>query len=117
MAEYKVKPIAPGFGVAISNLNIAAGVGDSLIADIIQLWHEAGGIAVIHDQDITSEQHIAFSRYFGPLFGDPAEEPLQDTVGRYIHPNYPDIYRVSNQVNNKGEPLWNYKINANDLKY
>ncbi|MBM09169.1 MAG: taurine dioxygenase [Magnetovibrio sp.] len=105
MVKYETKPIAPGFGVAISGLKIASGESDNLIAEIIQLWHDAGGIAVIHDQDLTSEQHIAFSRHFGPLFGDPLEEPLQSTVSRYIHPEYPEIYRVSNKVDNEGMPL------------
>ncbi len=105
MAEYETKPIAPGFGVEISGLDLATGVSGNLVGDLIQIWREAGGIAVIHNQNLNSEQHIAFSRRFGPLFGDPGEEPLQDTVNRYMHPNYPEIYRVSNQVDDKGEPL------------
>ena len=105
MAEYETKPIAPGFGVEISGLDLATGVSGNLVGDLIQIWREAGGIAVIHDQNLNSEQHIAFSRCFGPLFGNPGEEPLQDTVSRYIHPNYPEIYRVSNQVDDKGQPL------------
>ena len=59
---------------------------------------------VIHEQNLTSEQHIALSRHFGPLFGDPRETPLQDTVSRYIHPDHPEIYRVSNQVSKDGTP-------------
>jgi taurine dioxygenase len=55
---------------------------------------------VFRDQDITTEQHIQFSRQFGPLFGADGETPLQETVSRYLHPEHPEIYRVSNQVEN-----------------
>lgn len=51
---------------------------------------------VLRDQDLSEEQHIEFSRGFGPLFGE--AEHLQDTVKPYLHPDFPQIYRVSNKV-------------------
>ena len=102
--SYQIKPLGQGFGAEIDGLDLAAGFGDNLAGDIVQAWRDAGGMLVIHDQDISTEQHIEFSKYFGPLFGDPAEEPLQDTVSRYIHPDFPEIYRVSNQVDVDGQP-------------
>ena len=57
----------------------------------------------MRDQDtLQPEQHLALSRRFGALFGE--AETLQDTVKRYLHPDHPGIYRVSNKVQ-AGEPL------------
>jgi taurine dioxygenase len=105
---YDLQPLAPGFGAEISGIDLGADAGGNVAGDLagelVNVWRDAGGMLVIHDQDLTSEQHIAFSRHFGPLFGDPNEVPLQDTVSRYIHPDFPEIYRVSNQVDADGEP-------------
>ena len=102
--DYDLKQLAPGFGAEIWNINLAGGAGENLARDLVGVWRDAGGVLVIHDQDLTTEQHIAFAKHFGPLFGDPAHEPLQDTVSRYLHPDFPEIYRVSNQVDAEGEP-------------
>jgi len=103
--DYRIKPLTPAFGAEISGLDLADPAGANLAADLVGVWRDAGGMLVIHGQDLSTEQHIAFSRHFGPLFGDPAEQPLQDTVSRYIHPDHPEIYRVSNQVDAEGRPL------------
>lgn len=102
--SFEIKPLGPGFGAEISGIDLAASIGGNLAGEIVQAWRDAGGVLVIHDQQLTSAQHIAFSRHFGPLFGDPAEQPLQDTVSRYLHPDHPEIYRVSNQVDGDGRP-------------
>jgi len=102
--DYEIRPLTPGFGAEIYNLDLSAGVSENLARDIVGAWNDAGGLLVLHDQDLTSQQHIELSRHFGPLFGDPNESPLQDTVSRYIHPEHPEIYRVSNQVDAKGAP-------------
>jgi taurine dioxygenase len=85
-------------GAEITGLDLAQPIGENLARDIRQSWLEAGGLLVIRDQTLTTEQHIRFSGHFGPLFGAPGETPLQETVSRYLHPDHPEIYRVSNQV-------------------
>ena len=101
----KFEPLTPDFGAEIFGVNLIGNSSDSLIEEILDLWNEVGGLIVIRDQILTSEDHINFSRNFGPLFGDLNNPPLQDTVSRYIHPHFPQIYRVSNQTDNKGEPI------------
>ena len=95
-------------GIEITGLDIgrdlAGDAGDNLFGDIHAAWLEAGGFMVIRDQDMTQEQHMGFSRRFGPLFHDDGQPPLQDTVSRYLHPDHPQIYRVSNKVDENGEP-------------
>ena len=102
--HYQIKPLTRGFGAEIFDLDLSAGFSDNLAQDLVGAWNDAGGLMVMHEQNLTSEQHIALSRHFGPLFGDPRESPLQDTVSRYIHPDHPEIYRVSNQVSKDGTP-------------
>ncbi len=106
--SYEIKPLAPRFGAEVFGVDLARDVtregGDNLAGALIGAWRDAGGLLVIHDQDISTEDHIRFAARFGPLFGAPGEAPLQDTVSRYIHPDHPEIYRVSNQVDGAGKP-------------
>ena len=100
------KPLGT-LGVEITGIDVgtdlAGDAGDNLFGEIRQAWLEAGGLMVVRRQSIDQEQHMAFSRRFGPLFHDEGQPPLQDTVSRYLHPDYPQIYRVSNKVDEKGE--------------
>lgn len=102
--DYEIKPLTKVFGAEIFDLDLSMGFSDNLAQNLVGAWTNAGGLMVIHNQNLSSEQHIALSRHFGPLFGDPQEIPLQNTVSRYIHPDYPEIYRVSNQVGKDGAP-------------
>ena len=101
--SFTVNPLSPVLGAEITGLDIAQPMGENLAKDIRQSWLDAGGLLVIRDQTLTTEQHSQFSRHFGPLFGAPGETPLQETVSRYLHPDHPEIYRVSNRVEN-GKP-------------
>ncbi len=98
-----VKPLSPNFGVEILETNVAD-AGDEIVQAIRQTWLNSGGLAVVRDQNLKTNDHVNFAKKFGPLFGAPDEEPLQDTVSVYIHPEHPEIYRVSNQVDDKGKP-------------
>ena len=88
----------------IKGLNLTEPFDAMLLSEIKSLWLNSGGILIFRDQHITSQQQIDFSRQFGTLFGSPEGVPLQDTVSRYLHPNHPEIYRVSNQVDKDGSP-------------
>ncbi len=101
---FTVNPISPVLGAEVTGLDLTQRLGDNVIGDIRQSWLDAGGLLVIRGQTPSTEQHIEFSSRFGPLFGTPGETPLQDTVSRYLHPDHPEIYRVSNQTEN-GEPI------------
>lgn len=102
--ELAINPLTPGFAAEATGVDLQSGAGDNLTAAIRQAWLDAGGLLVVRDQNLTTERHIEFSKHFGPLFGDPATEPLQETVSIYIHPDHPEIYRVSNQVEADGKP-------------
>ncbi|MEK9673410.1 MAG: TauD/TfdA family dioxygenase [Rhodospirillaceae bacterium] len=98
-------PLSTHLGVEITCVDLARDLNGNLFGELRQAWLEAGGIMVIRDQHLTQEQHIEFSRMFGPIFHDEGQPPLQDTVSRYLHPKYPQLYRVSNKVDAQGNEM------------
>jgi len=104
--DFDVRPISTHLGAEITGLDLNDGVGDNVLGALKRIWGEHGGLMVIRGQkNLTAEAHIAFGAQMGPLFGAPDQPPLQDTVSRYIHPDHPEIYRVSNKLDESGEPL------------
>jgi len=92
------RPLCPALGSEVHGIDLAPGISDALFDEIRELWNRANGVLVIRDQNISVEQQIAFSRKFGKL------HTLQGhTVAKYLHPDHPEIYRVSNKVMN-GKP-------------
>ena len=94
--SFTVTPLSPTLGGRVDGLDLSRPLNDATFATLRQCWHEAGGLLVIADQRLTPEAHIAFSRRFGPLFGE--AEQLQDTLAKYLLPGHLAIYRVSNKV-------------------
>ena len=78
--DYEIRPLTQGFGAEVFGLDLSAGFSDNLAQDLVGAWVDAGGLMVIHNQTLSSEQHIALSRRFGPLFGGPGESPLQGNM-------------------------------------
>jgi len=56
------------FAAVVHGVDIAAGVTEADFAAIARLFNDYS-VLVFHQQDITDEQQIAFSRRFGPLEG------------------------------------------------
>ncbi len=93
---FSVNRLSPALGAEIIGLDVSKPLSGNLFGEIRQVLNEADGLAVLREQKLTPEQHIEFSRQFGPLFGE--AEQLQDTVKPYLLPGHPQIYRVSNKV-------------------
>lgn len=94
--EFTTTRLCPAIGAEITGLDVSDTPSGNLVGAIRQALNNAGGLLVLRDQNLKPEQHVAFSRCFGPLFGE--AEQLQDTVKPYLHPDFPQIYRVSNKV-------------------
>lgn len=77
-------------GVDLGNLD------DATFAEIEAAYNQYGTICV-RDQKLTPEQHIAFSKRFGALD--------KYVIDKYNHPDYPDIFVVSNIIDEHGKPL------------
>lgn len=97
-----VERLSSVLGAAVTGLDTARPLSAALFTDLRRAWLDHDGLLVIRDQHLTPEQQITFSRNFGPLFGE--ADRFQESVQRYLHPDYPAIYRVSNKVRD-GEPL------------
>jgi alpha-ketoglutarate-dependent taurine dioxygenase len=85
-------------GAEIRNIDLArASAGD--IAAIKTAWYRHDVLA-FRRQKLTDDDLLAFSRHFGTL--DP---PPNQGAGRKSPPGYPDIYVVSNVLDEEGEPI------------
>jgi len=94
--------LSPALGAEIRDVDLGR-VDDELFDAIHAAWLDSNGLLVFRGQHhLSAEQHLSFSRRLGPLFGE--AEDLQDTVKRYLHPDHPGIYRVSNKMV-AGQPL------------
>ena len=69
------------------------------IAGIKQAWYRHD-VLVFRGQKLTDDDLLAFSKHFGTL--DP---PPNQGAGRKSPPGYPDIYVVSNVLDDYGEPI------------
>lgn len=89
MTTLRINRLAYGLGAEVLGLDIAQAVDDQTIAHIRQAWLEHL-VLVFPGQDITLEQHIAFSKRFGPLEVHPEKH--------YRHHQYPEIFEVTNRM-------------------
>lgn len=88
-------PLSGALGAELRGVDLSSEVDEGLFAEIRECWNQANGLLVIRDQNLSETDHIGFSRRFGPL------HTLQGhAVTKYLHPEHPEIYRVSNKVLN-----------------
>src|SRR6195256_4922695 len=76
-----------------------ASMSEAQVEAIKGAWYRHD-VLVFRDQEMTDDDLLAFSRHFGAL--DP---PPNQGAGRKSPPGYPDIYVVSNVLDEKGEPI------------
>jgi taurine dioxygenase len=98
MMSLTIKPVTPAVGAEISGVNLAR-VSDAEFAQIEQAWNRHSAL-LFRDQKLTDDDLLAFSRRFGEL--DPP--PIQEH-GRQSPEGYPDVYVVSNVLDDKGAPI------------
>jgi taurine dioxygenase len=77
-ASPDIRPITPHLGAEVAGVDLAQPLSNAAF-DAVHAAFERHSVLVFHDQELTPEQHIAFSRRFGPLM-------------------VPEIYRLSNVV-------------------
>ena len=83
----KIHPLSKACGAEVSEIDLAR----PLAPDAIDSLHRAlgeNGILLFRDAKLAPEQHIAFSRQFGPL--------ESHVVGDFNLPRHPEIFVVSN---------------------
>lgn len=94
--DWEYRPLNPALGAEVVGLDLARELSDDEFGAIRRAWNAANGLLVLRHQTISVEQHLAFARRFGPLFGE--ADHFQETVHKYLLPGNPAIYRVSNKT-------------------
>ena len=90
-----VRPTGAALGAEISGVDLTKDVDDESFRQIREALHKHE-VIFFRNQNLTPEQHIAFSRRFGEL----EHHVRQDRC----RPGYPEIFVVSNVVEN-GKPI------------
>lgn len=87
-------PLSPAIGMEVHGVDMSRPAPPDTIARLNEVLSH-NSILLFRDQDLAPERHIAFSRYFGEL------EP--HVADQYNMPGHPEIFIVSNVVENGRE--------------
>ena len=93
-----IRPVTPAVGAEISGVNLSR-LSDADFVQIEHAWNRYGAL-LFRDQQINDDDLLAFSRRFGDLDPPPVQEH-----GRQSPEGYPDVYVVSNVLDDKGAPI------------
>jgi taurine dioxygenase len=90
-----VRPVRAALGAEVQDVDLSREIEERTFQHIVEALHEFE-VIFFRGQELTPEQHIAFSRRFGEL-----EHHVRQDVCR---PGYPEIFVVSNVIEN-GKPI------------
>jgi taurine dioxygenase len=91
-------PLTPAVGAEIADVDLRA-LTDAEFGKIEQAWNRYS-VLLFRGQQLADDDLTVFSRRFGELDPPPNQEH-----GRQSPPGYPDIYVVSNVLDEKGAPI------------
>ncbi len=99
-------------GAEVMGVDLAA-VSAAQIGAIKQAWYRHD-VLIFRNQTMTDDDLLSFSKHFGQL--DP---PPNQGAGRKSPPGYPDVYVVSNVLDEKGElrRFVNVYLNGDDIRF
>ena len=92
----KLRKLSYALGAEICDVDISAPMSETFFGEIYQAFLQYG-ILLFRNQNITREQHIEFSRRFGPL-------DRHDALPRDRHREYPELLMVTNEPKPDGSP-------------
>ncbi len=94
----QIRRLSEQLGAEVSGADLTRDDPEQFAA-IHQAWLDADGLVVIRDQELGPEDHIRFSRNFGPLLG------RRNSVPEFaLRPGYPELLVLSNRREN-GSPV------------
>ena len=101
VAPISVTPLTPTIGAEISGVDLSKPMTPGLLASVRQAlldWK----VIFFRDQDITTEQHLAFGRQFGELEVHPFAPQK---------PGYPEVLAITHDRSSKGrENVWHSDV-------
>jgi taurine dioxygenase len=96
-AHFAVRPLGT-FGAEVTGIDLAH-ASPAQIEAIKDAWYRHD-VLLFRNQRLTDDDLLAFSRYFGTL-----DSPPNQGAGKKSPAGYPEIYIVSNVLDDKGEPI------------
>ena len=93
-----IRPLSSAVGAEIAGVDLVS-LSDGEFSQIEQAWNRHS-VLLFRGQALSDDDLLTFSRRFGELDPPPNQER-----GRQSPPGYPDIYVVSNVLDEKGEPI------------
>jgi taurine dioxygenase len=93
---FRIRSFDAPLGAEVIGLDLGQPLADADFRRVIEAFHDRS-LLVFRDQKITPEQHIAFSKRLGEL-----QVHIQST---YHLAGYPEIYSISNVVDENGKPI------------
>jgi len=97
VVELAVRPLGV-IGAEVCDISLAE-AGRAEIDAIKRAWYRHD-VLVFRNQRLTDADLVSFSRNFGAL-----DAPPNQGAGRKSAPGYPEVYVVSNVLDDKGEPI------------
>jgi alpha-ketoglutarate-dependent taurine dioxygenase len=97
VVELEVLPLGI-FGAEAKGIDLAHAT-DAQIDAIKKAWHRHD-VLLFRNQRLTDDDLLSFSRHFGTL-----DAPPNQGAGRKSPPGYPELYIVSNVLDEQGEPI------------
>jgi len=82
-----IRPLSAACGAEVTGISLTEPLDAATVAQLHRALAE-NGCLLFRDADLTPEQHIAFSRQFGPL--------ESHVVGEFNLPEHPEVFVVSN---------------------
>ncbi len=98
MIHYTRTPLAPTFGLTITDVDLSEPVDDETAQGFVDDL-TAHRVLVVPGQKLDHAAHLRFSRLFGPLDVYP--------VAKYVVPEFPEILKISN-IFSDGLPIGLY---------
>jgi taurine dioxygenase len=95
--ELEVRPLG-AVGAEVRGVDLAR-LSKAQLEAIKRAWY-GHDVLVFRNQRLTDDDLLSFSRHFGAL-----DSPPNQGAGRKSPPGYPEVYIVSNVVDEKGEPI------------
>jgi taurine dioxygenase len=102
MSDVEIMPFDAPLGAEIRGLDLTAPLNLDTVEAVRTAWHDHL-VLLFRDQDLTDEQHFAFTRQFGPL-DYPPHKLLEIERGESNPNDPPEINIISNVIEN-GEPI------------
>ncbi len=90
---HSIEPVPGPLGARVKGINLAEPVSDRTMRDLLDAWYDRQ-VLIFEDQQLSNEQHIAFSRRIGPLEVHPS--------GKYVLRDFPELLLLTNKKDDAG---------------